>query len=345
MFFALSTLKHTALVVGGCNLVGYGITAVLETHKLTDLVGCGSFVVATLSLSNSNGLLANIRNGNFSHSKIIAINLAIVIWGSRLATYLFHRVLNVGEDKRLDKFFRRPGEKYLDLTGSFYPIKLSSFWLIQAMWSFICLLPVTFVNAMPQYKHILKVAGVRAVGSWEALPIAGIFVGIIMETVADWQKSAYRSDPRNDGHWCDKGLWKICRYPNCKCHSGIYTRTNNCNSRRHYNFTDFGEMLTWWSVYLSCMPMMYRFIEANLLYNKLPASLSNVLPPFMTVALLSALSPAFITFLLLKVSGVPLLEVKYQRQYKDNKEYQEYVASTPLLVPFSNRFGKSTKND
>ena len=104
-------------------------------------------------------------------------------------------------------------------------------------------------------------------------------------------------------------------------------------------------MLTWWSVYLSCMPMLHRFIEANLLYNKLPASLSNVLPPFVTVALLSALSPAFITFLLLKVSGVPLLEVKYQRQYKGNKEYEEYVANTPLLVPFSNRFGKSTKND
>lgn len=227
MFFALSTLKHTALVVGGCNLVGYGITAVLETHKLTDLVGCGSFVVATLSLSKNNGLLANIRNGNFSHSKIIAINVAIILWGSRLATYLFHRVLNVGEDKRLDKFFRQPGEKYLDITGSFYPIKLSSFWIIQAMWSFICLLPVTFVNAMPQYKHILNVAGVSAVRSWEALPIAGIFLGIIMETIADWQKSSYRSDPRNDGHWCDIGLWKICRYPNCKCHSAFYAQERN----------------------------------------------------------------------------------------------------------------------
>jgi len=93
------------------------------------------------------------------------------------------------------------------------------------------------------------------------------------------------------------------------------------------------------------MPLLYRFIEANLLYNKFPASLSNVLPPFVTVALLSALSPAFITFLLLKVSGVPLLEQKYRRQYKDNKEYQEYVASTPLLVPFSKRFGKATKSD
>jgi hypothetical protein len=44
-------IKHTALVIGSSNLVGFGLTTVFETHKLTDLVGVGSFVLATASLA------------------------------------------------------------------------------------------------------------------------------------------------------------------------------------------------------------------------------------------------------------------------------------------------------
>lgn len=127
MFFALSNLKHTTLVVGSCNLIGYGITTIFETHKITDLVGCGAFVAVTLSLSHKNKLLSNVLSGNFSHSKIVAINIAIILWGTRLSTYLFQRVLQIGEDKRLNKFFRKPNEKYLDINQSFYPIKLGLF--------------------------------------------------------------------------------------------------------------------------------------------------------------------------------------------------------------------------
>lgn len=156
-----------------------------------------------------------------------------------------------------------------------------------------------------------------------------------MEAVADAQKNAYRSDNRNDGHWCDQGLWKHCRHPNCK--SVLATELSpacacavtqdkfdgQCGSARSklallviFGTTDFGELWTWWSVYFAVLPALLQQ----------PA----VLPYAPLIALVS---PAFITFLLLKVSGVPILERKHAKEYAGNQEYDRYVRDTPLLVP------------
>ena len=48
---------------------------------------------------------------------------------------------------------------------------------------------------------------------------------------------------------------------------------------------------------------------------------------------MAAVSPAFVTFLLLKVSGVPMSEGKYDKKYGDRKDYQEWKKNTPMFVP------------
>lgn len=142
---ALSNIGRVGAVVGGCNAVGFLLTAALETHKITDLIGAGSFVAATVDLSMKNNLFSNA----FSYPKLALINLGVAVWGARLATFLFRRVLQVGEDKRLNKLFRQPGEGYLDPKRSLFPLKLGMFWTIQAAWGFLCLLPVALINAVP----------------------------------------------------------------------------------------------------------------------------------------------------------------------------------------------------
>jgi steroid 5-alpha reductase family enzyme len=45
-------------------------------------------------------------------------------------------------------------------------------------------------------------------------------------------------------------------------------------------------------------------------------------------------SPLFVAFLLIKVSGIPLLEKAADKRWGDTKEYQDYKRNTAVLVPF-----------
>lgn len=57
------------------------------------------------------------------------------------------------------------------------------------------------------------------------------------------------------------------------------------------------------------------------------------LPYLKGIEHLAILSPIFITFLLLFVSGIPTIEKKYDKKYKDNDEYQLYKRKTGILLP------------
>lgn len=83
-------------VVLGCNAAGFLLSAVLETHKLTDLVGAGSFAAASAALLA--GLVADAResnaDGESSLSRLMDLNpravvtcLLVIIWGVRLCKY------------------------------------------------------------------------------------------------------------------------------------------------------------------------------------------------------------------------------------------------------------------
>lgn len=98
MSAALSNIRHVGLVVGGCNILGYAVTAALETHKITDLVGAGSFVAATLALSQKNNLIS----APLSYPVLTLVNAGVALWGTRLSLFLFQRVLQVGDDKRFE---------------------------------------------------------------------------------------------------------------------------------------------------------------------------------------------------------------------------------------------------
>lgn len=65
----------------------------------------------------------------------------------------------------------------------------------------------------------------------------------------------------------------------------------------------FGEVLLWWGLYLISLPHDYFY--------------------------LSIISPALITFLILKVSGIPYLEEKN----KDRESYKEYRRVTNKFIP------------
>ena len=77
---------------------------------------------------------------------------------------------------------------------------------------------------------------------------------------------------------------------------------------RHPNY--FGEILAWWGLFItvaSSIPVQDLWV---------------------------AFGPAWITILLLFITGIPTLERTYAEKYKDNEEYQKYKESTKKIIPF-----------
>ena len=83
--------------------------------------------------------------------------------------------------------------------------------------------------------------------------------------------------------------------------SGLWGRS------RHPNY--FGEITLWVGVTIIALP---------------------VLQGWGWVALIS---PIFVTLLLTRVSGVPLLEAKADKKWGGQEEYEEYKKKTPVLIP------------
>ncbi|MFA5954634.1 MAG: DUF1295 domain-containing protein [Patescibacteria group bacterium] len=74
---------------------------------------------------------------------------------------------------------------------------------------------------------------------------------------------------------------------------------------RHPNY--FGEVVSWWGIGIMALAFPYGWI--------------------------ALVGPALLTVLILKVSGVPLVE----ERYRDNAEYQEYKMVTNTFLPWSPR--------
>jgi steroid 5-alpha reductase family enzyme len=90
--------------------------------------------------------------------------------------------------------------------------------------------------------------------------------------------------------------------------------------------------MLWWGVFASCAPALGS------------ASRDPASGMVAYAVLWSLVSPAFITFLLTQLSGIPLLEAKHRKEYAGNQEYAEYVRTTGQLLPRLSSFfaSKST---
>lgn len=88
---------------------------------------------------------------------------------------------------------------------------------------------------------------------------------------------------------------------------GKFIRTGLWSRSRHPNY--FGEITLWVGVAIIALP---------------------VLQGWQWVALIS---PVFVTLLLTRVSGVPLLEKKADQKWGGQPEYEEYKKQTPVLIP------------
>ena len=106
------------------------------------------------------------------------------------------------------------------------------------------------------------------------------------------------------------GDWQLLRFKQQPEHQGQIIQSGLWSLTRHPNY--FGEATLWWGVLLVAISAPYGMI--------------------------ALISPLLIDFLLLKVSGIPMLEAKY----KDNPVFKTYKLRTNAFFPW---FPRTSKGD
>jgi len=123
----------------------------------------------------------------------IVLTSMVVAWGPRLSIFLLLRILEWGEDKRMD-----------DKRGNI--ARFAVFWILQGIWVWTVSLPVTIVNGIVTRNPGIQIADVLGWVMWG--------IGVIIEAVADQQKLELKRHPESQRRWCDVGVWKWSRHPN-----------------------------------------------------------------------------------------------------------------------------------
>ncbi len=126
-----------------------------------------------------------------------AVVLALLlIWGVRLAAYLFWRNAGQGEDYRYQAMRERQGPNF--------PVKslFTVFWL-QAILAWIVSLPL-----------LAAIEGSIPLGVFDYLGMAFWAIGFYFESVGDFQLARFKKDPANRGKVLDSGVWRYTRHPN-----------------------------------------------------------------------------------------------------------------------------------
>ena len=156
---------------------------ILQTEKFFDLTGSFSYLIACF--------YALLNAPSYNIFSIIVV-CCIVCWAIRLGTFLFMRINKDGEDKR-----------FREIKPSFSRFLMT--WTLSGTWVSICLLCV--LTAISSSSGVVG-------GKLFYLGLIFFLFGFIIEIVADYQKTLFRSKPINKNKFITTGLWSFSRHPN-----------------------------------------------------------------------------------------------------------------------------------
>lgn len=217
--FFTSPLAIALYVSLAINLSMFLVAFWRQSDKLTDISYAVTF--ATIAIWGF-----TFSEQNSYHLLLLAM---VLLWALRLGGFLLYRVIQKGKDARFD-----------EMRGSFW--KFGQFWLAQAVTVWVVMIPAILAFEASIELSYLLITGLAV---WA--------IGVVCESIADFQKLAFSNDPSNKDKWIETGIWKYSRHPNY-----------------------FGEILVWSGLYL--------FVELSL--TPLNAFIGLVSPAFIIVLLL-----------------------------------------------------------
>lgn len=185
-------------IIAIIHVAGFLNAYLRQTDQLTDVIYAISFAVIA-----GYGLFMTGSPGAFEW--ILA--LMVFIWSIRLAIFLGYRIHVWGKDRRFDDFRKEW-------------LRLARFWIMQFISIIVIALPVIFAMQDPAVEP----------GFWQGFGMVVFMAGFLIETVADYQKFAFKLQEKNKGDFIRSGLWRYSRHPNY-----------------------LGEWLVWTGIFLFCM--------------------------------------------------------------------------------------------
>jgi steroid 5-alpha reductase family enzyme len=144
----------------------------------------------------------------------VALTLLCTVWGLRLGIYLIWRWRKQGPDRRYNTMM---GKAQSERGWGYAKASLLLVFALQMPLQFVVCLPVQLGQIVPAV----------ALGPLGLVGAALAVVGIVFESLGDWQLVRFKADPANAGKVLDTGLWRYTRHPNY-----------------------FGDCCVWWGLYL-----------------------------------------------------------------------------------------------
>ena len=189
--------------------LGFAVAWTLKTERYYDLTGSLTYLVV---------VILAWRLGQPASWGANLLFVAVVVWATRLGSFLFLRVIEVGEDQRF-RHIKESAPRFLmawTLQGAWVAITVSAV--------LVALLPA---HGAPAGPHGVFSKSVFALGYIVAI------AGLALEITADQQKTRFRKNPENKGRFIHTGLWSRSRHPNY-----------------------FGEILFWLGLAVAATPSM-----------------------------------------------------------------------------------------
>ncbi len=179
-----SAVFMAAILALAINWIAYVPAAIAQSDKFYDTIGA----VTYLSVAGFAAWAAWPLD-----TRGVVIAAMVAIWCVRLGTFLFIRIHAMGgSDSRFEKIKTNPA-------------RFLAAWTLQALWVILtasaAVIAITTTNREP-------------IGVFFFIGAAVWLLGITVETIADQQKSKFKSDPSNKGDFIDVGLWRWSRHPN-----------------------------------------------------------------------------------------------------------------------------------
>ena len=236
------------------NWIAFVPAAIAKTEHYYDLIG-GVTYISVISV-------ALLLSGDLD-LRAMLVGGMVMIWALCLASFLFLRISKAGKDGRFDVIKQEP-------------LRFLMAWTVQALWVLLTAAAALAIITGGVQKP-LGIIGIVGLAIWA--------IGMLIEVVADRQKSAFRRDPANKGAFIQSGLWAWSRHPNY-----------------------FGEIMLWIGMAIVALPVLdgWRW--------------------------LTLISPVFVAFLLIRVSGIPLLEQRADERWGGEDAYEAYKRRTPVLM-------------